>query len=295
MREQFGSEYNILGIGGCGTYVILGPTESGKTYLLEQLLAYAVCGSINVSNRIKFHDYIVISSTAHGTEDYKKVPLVGVEEIQFIKPTEENFKTILTIREKEISDAVRRLGRPQSASEKWAMENPIAIITDDTYGDLNMTTPNNAVSALVTKARHLGIYLLICQQYVKQSGPLIKENARAIVCLSCNYNNHRYMMTNFFGYIQHKEELHEIVEYNKIPMNVVVYYLKWKLCEMLGNKLSNRLPAMKVILLNPIKNYISKGFCHPEEDNFDYAAFYEDDPDLEFKLDDIIKNMEIPS
>lgn len=290
MRTQYGSEYNILGIGGCGTYILLGPTESGKTFLAEQLLAYAVCGSLKKSSRIKFHDYIVISSTARGTEDFRKVPLVGVDEIQIIEPTEQNFADILAIRKKEICSSVQELGLPETAEEQWAMDNPIVIVTDDTYGDLNMTTQNNPVAALVTKARHFGIYLIFCLQYVKQCGPIIKENARAVICLNSNYNNHHYMISNFFGYLVHKEELHAAVKFNTLPMHLVIYYLKWNLYKCQGTKKLFKLAAMRMFLLSPIKDYINRGFCHPEEDVFDVDS----DSDGELSLIAKTKLLEPP-
>lgn len=290
MRTEFGSEYNFLGIGGCGTYVCLGPTESGKSFLVEQLLAYCTCGGVKRQNRIKFWDYILISTTAQNSHDFKKVPL-GEKSWLIVPPSEATFSQVIKIRENEIIECAAKAGFRESEREEWAMNNPIVIICDDTYSKINMTQPYNQVASLATKARHLGIYLILCCQYLKQVGPLIKDNSRAIICLSSGYKDHRTIIFDYFGYIQHKDELDFVVSFNKEPNNIIVYYLNWKI-----RKNGKRVAARKIFAYNPIPDYITCGYQEePNEDDDDSSDIGDEDSDLEEKMEIANKKISVPN
>lgn len=258
-RTKYGSEDNVIGIGGCGTYVVLGPSESGKTFLVEQLLAHATCGTIKKEYRIKFYDYILISNSAENSKDFKGIPL-GDCDLVIRKPTEQNFKEIIQLREQEIVEGAEAAGLAREETEKWAMARPIVLIVDDSYGALNMTTPGNQVAKLATQARHLGIYMILILQYIKQAGPLIKDNARAIITLSSGYKDHKHIIFDYFGYIQNKLELSAAIKHNTYKNNFVVYYLNWGVKD--GNM---HMPAKKIFLHQPIKDYIATFYSIPSE------------------------------
>ena len=278
LKLEFGSIYNILGYGGCGTYLLLGPTESGKTFIVEQLVAHATCGSVKKKRRVKFGDVILLSATSKDSKDFKQMPTGSETELVELEPTEENFANVLKQRQQEIDDAINEEGLDDSLKEEWAQKHPILVIFDDTYGKIDMTNPNNQVSSLATLARHKGIYLVLCIQYIKQCGPPIKDNARAVICLSTFYKDHRFMISNIYGYLENKDLLRELVNHNKLPHSIIVYMNNWVLRDNDGNKV----PARRVLKLHPIKDYIKNHYVYPEDGVLEYDS---DDSNIESDLE----------
>jgi len=241
INYHYGSVFNLFGLGGPGTYVFLGPTESGKTWCIKQMYAYATSKSVPKPQRVKLTDIIVVSATAKINDDYEWNP-----DIVKLEANNEVIKNLLAERIKECREACEALGKPMTYCETWGLQNPIMIISDDTYGSIDMITPGNASGTLATMARHFGIYFIIACQYVKQCGPLFKDNARMWVCFSTNKKNHRLLVDWFHGVDD--DAIHQIRKHNAIENNIVVYVTTWHF------KQKFQVAPQRIILLPPVED-----------------------------------------
>lgn len=288
MKLNYGTEYNFFGYGGCGTYLILGPTDSGKSYLVKQAICIATCGTRRKKFRIGMTGYIIVSATAKNTKDWDFLP----EELKVIRPDtediaqkkDEDFEAILNdilkSREEEIKEGAQSEELDETEYEEWAKRNPITVIFDDSYGKVNTTAPGNAVASLATKARHMGIYFLLLVQYVKQCGPPIRDNCRMIICLKSFEKDHRFLVDHYFGlaYNKDNQELKKhIVTHNQKNYNIVVYVHSWNL------EKNDKFQARRIMKMNPIPDYHKDSYKKPDDSGVEIDS--EDDLDsLDKKL-----------
>lgn len=259
MKEYYGSPYNILGLGGPGTYCILGPTEAGKTFFTKQIYHYAISPSVKKEYRLHFEDIIILSATSKINEEYDWAP-----ESTKKKPTNEAINEILAVRKMEMKEECEALGWPLNQREKWAEAHPIMIVMDDTYGMVDFTTPGNSCSKLATKARHYGIYFVLCAQYIKQLGPVFHDNARAWVCFSCNAENHKDIILKHHGKIP--ELLKIVTSHNRRANHIIIYFTTWRFRKAFG------VTANRVLKMFPIpeidKAVLSKGSDDEKESRY---------------------------
>lgn len=238
-KENYGSIYNLLGLGGPGTYVLFGATEAGKTFCAKQLYFYAVSPLAKKERRIKFADCIIMSSTADINNEYTWNP-----NNVFFPKCDHSVDIFLNERIDEMKEACDKLGMPHTYAEEWAEEHPIFLVMDDWYGKIDFTTPGNSGSELATKARHYGVYFIINIQYKKQAGPVFWDNARMFICFGVNADGHKDLVDRYHG--KNPELVRVVRNHNRVENNMVVYVRTWRFKRYFG------VAASRVMLLYPI-------------------------------------------
>lgn len=238
-KENYGSIYNLLGLGGPGTYVLLGATEAGKTFCTKQLYFYAISPLVKRERRIKFSDTIIISSTADINTEY-----TWNENAVFFPVNNQSIDMLITERKDEMLEACDKLGMPHAYAEEWAQKNPIFVSVDDWYGRIDFTTPGNSGSSLATFARHYGIYLIVNIQYKHQVGPVFWDNARMFICFGVNADGHKDLVERYHG--KNPELVKACRSHNRIENNLVVYVRTWRFKKLYG------VAAQRILLLYPI-------------------------------------------
>lgn len=243
-KEHYGSIFNLMGLGGPGTYCLLGPTESGKSFLIKQLYFYATSGWVPEDRRLKFSCIFVVSTTSTITEDF-----TWNSSIIHVEANDEALKEIIMVRKMEMMEECKKLGKPKSYAETWAEAHPILVICDDTYGTIDFTTNGNIAAGLATKARHYGIYFILAAQYMKQLGPVFRDNARMWVCMKTNMKDHREITDDHYG--KHVPLAQVARKNNYTPHNMSVYVITWRMEKHFD------VQAGKLLLLPPVPD-ISK-------------------------------------
>lgn len=225
IEKNFGSLHNILQLaGGPGTYLILGPTESGKTVSIGAMAREAQVWALQKLIKLKPvtpSSVIIISDTNELTDDFAWCKSVSVT----FPMDNASLSFITEEREKEM-----RLGSNMSSQTpaEWAQANPLFIAIDDFYGKIEAAQPNNPVNILCTKARHYGIYLFVLAQGYNQCGPVIKDNARAILCFRLSAHHHQDIYTKKYGHTT-KAVIKNLTKHNSKLYYPVVYYRTWEL------------------------------------------------------------------
>lgn len=227
IKDTFGSTYNILHYaGGPGAYLILGPSEAGKTTLIKSLYmtsqlfsqAYGILPCV-------WTTLLVFSGTSELTKD-----LDWAEEIMVKKPLEEEYiKAAIEERKAEMQEGAAIQSKESGeeiSPEEWAKDNPMAIIVDDWNGIINATRPGNFISALTTVVRKYGIYLFLLAQGFNQCGPTIKDNIRVILTVQLNNAHTKVLLDRMFGKMYPSEQL---ANHNMKRYHVNMYVRQWLL------------------------------------------------------------------
>lgn len=227
IKDTFGSTYNILHYaGGPGAYLILGPSEAGKTTLIKSL--YITSQLFSQSYGLLpcvWTTLLVFSGTSEFTKD-----LNWAEEIMVRKPLEEQYiKAAIDERKAEMQEgaAQQSLETGEEISpEDWAKDNPMAIIVDDWNGIINATKPGNFISALTTVVRKYGIFLFLLAQGFNQCGPTIKDNIRVILTVQLNNAHTKVLVERMYGRVYPTEQL---AQHNMKRYHVNMYVRQWLL------------------------------------------------------------------
>lgn len=238
-KDHYGSVYNLFGMGGPGTYILLGPTEAGKSFFLKQLYFYAISPLCEDKYRLDFNPVIVLSTTSKINAEYN-----FSQRIIKLKPSNEAIDKILAERKKEMKENCI----DKKLREKWAEDHPMMIALDDTYGAVNYSVPNNSVAKLATKARHYGIWLVVNVQYIKQVGPIFHDNARMWITFSINTMNHRFIIQKHHG--NHKQLIKICASWTRKAYHPIVYVTTWRFRSEFG-VLANR--VLKLYPVEPLK------------------------------------------
>lgn len=227
IKDTFGSTYNILHYaGGPGAYLILGPSEAGKTTLIKSLYMTSQLFSQNYGILpCVWTTLLVFSGTSELTKD-----LEWAEDIMVRKPLDEEYiKAAIEERKAEMQEGAetQSLESGESISpEEWAKDNPMAIIVDDWNGIINATRPGNFISALTTVVRKYGIYLFLLAQGFNQCGPTIKDNIRVILTVQLNNAHTKVLLDRMFGKMYPSEQL---ANHNMKRYHVNMYVRQWLL------------------------------------------------------------------
>lgn len=233
IENFFGSVHNVLQIAGeAGTYLILGPTESGKTAsigaMTREAQQWSRQGLIDIEPVIP-SSFLIVSGTEELTSDFdwckeKYVPF----------PLSDNvIDNIIKARTSEMEQGAALMSKKEDrhiTPSEWAKKNAMFITLDDFYGKVDSSRPDNAVNQLVTKARHFNITLFVLAQGFNQCSPVIKDNARCIITFRLNAAHHSDILKNRTGK-RDDELVKKLVEHNEKPYHPVVYYRTWKLSE----------------------------------------------------------------
>lgn len=268
IKYHYGSIYNLYGLCGPGTYVMLGPTEAGKSNFIKELYFYATSLACSEEYRLEFHAIFAISSTATINKEYD-----WGDDIKIIKihPSNQVIDELLKKRKEEMFLQTEKYNLPKSEQETWACDNPILVMMDDTYGLVDFTTPGNSCSKLATKARHYGIYFVLAAQYVHQLGPVFHDNARAWICFSCNAENHKKIIDKHHG--RHKELLKAASLHNRKQWCATIYITTWRF------KNQFKEPANRVLLYFPIPP-ASELYIPKQESDSDESTSEDEDDDV---------------
>ena len=231
--ECFGSSHNLLQLcGGAGTYLILGPTESGKTSCIGALYKEGQMWSeekIIKKPPIHASCFVIFSETDDLTNQLSWCKERAVK----YKPTENNLKLVVEERAKEMKLGAERHNKDTKKTitpKEWAEMHPMFIIIDDYYGEIDSARHMNAMNALTTKARNYGIYQFILAQGFRQASTTIKKNARCILTFRLEADSHEEILKTRYGK-QPKELVSQIVRHNQQLYKPVAYIRTWELSQ----------------------------------------------------------------
>lgn len=232
LNDLYGSTQNVLQYCGIGTYLIAGPSNSGKTYGIRALMHLAQIYSKEYELRpVRFTCILLFSSTAELSDDWKwaKKSTQEGENTPMVIIMQQSDRKILEMikkREAEIKAGAKKLGITE---KQWASMFPIAVVIDDFVGSLSGTAPNSALSALASKARHLGFYVFMSVQSAKQVGPAIRKNTRAIIGFRLDALAIEEILKQFFAISRAYSLTKKILEHGKIQYQPVIFIQHWDL------------------------------------------------------------------
>lgn len=227
IKKAFGSVYNILHYaGGPGAYLILGPSEAGKTSLIKSLYFTAQLFADNYGLiPVVWSTLLVFSSTAEYTKD-----LDWAADIMVQKPlSEEYLAAAIEERKQEMIEGAMEYSKETGediSPEEWALDNPMGIILDDWNGIINASKPKNYISQLTTVVRKYGVYLFLLAQGFNQCGPVIKDNIRVTITLQLNHANTKVLLDRMFGCVYDPQKL---AEHNQKRYHSNVFVRQWLL------------------------------------------------------------------
>ena len=235
LTDHFGSPHNLLQIcGGSGTYLLLGPTESGKTESLGALYReaqeYSREGVIDIPPVVA-SSFVIMSDTDEMTE---QLSWCASRSTRF-DVNDRNLEMIIEERKKEIQKGAEDYNKanpdaPQVTGKEWGNDHPQFIIVDDFYGKMDASRPHNIINQLTTKARNFGVYLFLLAQGFNQCSPLIKKNARAIIAFRLEAQDHYEILKNRYGRVK-KEIEAACTNHNLKKWRPVVYIRTWELSD----------------------------------------------------------------
>jgi hypothetical protein len=217
INELFGSVYNILHYaGGSGAYLILGPSEAGKTTLIKSLYYTAQLFAEKYGLvPLVWSTILVFSGSADITND-----LEWAKEITVQQPLDEDYiAAAIKARLDEMKEGADDYNTENGTNitpEQWALDNPMAIIVDDWNGIINATRPNNYLASLTTVVRKYGVYVFLLAQGFSQCGPTIKDNIRVTLTLQLNNANTRVLLDRMYGSVYDAQKLsaHNLKRYH---------------------------------------------------------------------------------
>lgn len=159
----------IFPICGRGTYVIVGPTQSGKNSWLEYQIREGAQW-LNLSN------VLIFSTTGKLNSDWDFLqPVTGATVTH-----SSTFSTINGV----LATMTNRLikwkeqGRPV---ELWLHRHRTLFIVNDYFGMGCLSAPSNPFNTLASKVRHLGGILVVFTQHSSSLNPGLYTNSAAVV------------------------------------------------------------------------------------------------------------------
>lgn len=147
--------------------IIIGPSGSGKSLLLQNLITNGYAG---LFERIYiFSPSIDIDSTWQPVKNYIKnnIKLAKDEQVYFNSYNVADLENIINKQYKVVEYL-------KSNNYEFAMQ--ILIIIDDFADNPKLTHDSNILNSLYTRGRHLNISILISSQGFKKISPLIRKN-----------------------------------------------------------------------------------------------------------------------
>jgi hypothetical protein len=169
---------SLFVIGGPGTYVFLGPSETGKNHLFRHQFLEAAGSTVKPTN-------IIIYSTTHDIcDDFdfltdKQRRSAGILPRTKVYSTSD-YNHVISALDK-IRDTIRNLKLANLDYKRWTKENETLVVVNDYIGMGNFSTIHSWALSLAAKARHLGVYFVLFTQYSPTLGSGIWISARVVV------------------------------------------------------------------------------------------------------------------
>lgn len=163
-------DQSVFQLGGMGTYILSGPTNSGKNHWLEKQLQRAAAD-------MDPETVFVFSTTGELNNDW-----------DFLEETFPNanihhhndFSQVHGIL-KRIEDPLKLEKRKGGDLVQWKKDHTTLFLINDFFGMGNLSSPTSVFSTMASKIRHLGGYLVLFTQHVTKLNPGIYGNSRAVI------------------------------------------------------------------------------------------------------------------
>lgn len=216
--------------GGPGTYVLLGPTDSGKNFLFEHQMRQAY------NTGLEFSSVISYSSTDTFSESLDFVETICDSEWWYRAEQPDEILTAFAIRSAHLTHLSKVgcpiMGRPRTKQEikEYCSEYPIAVILDDMGGKINLSRSNSEWYNLITTARHLGIYFFILIQYKATVGPGFWTNFRAIISFDRNIDTLKTLAKQA-GFSEYKKYETQVSKWLGTHHAFSLWWLSWKIAK----------------------------------------------------------------
>lgn len=247
LKSLFGSAQNVLQYCGQGTYLLAGPTNTGKTFCIESMVHLAQLYSDSYALKpIKYTSVIIFSSTEDITDDFKWAK----GHIRKIAQTDRKILEFIDIRKKEL---IRGAAKWKITPKEYAQAFPMLLVVDDFVGEINGTGANSPLATLASKARHLGLYVFLLTQSIKQVGPGVRKNARAIIGFRLELSAIQDILKEFYGIVNNYSQAQALLDHMSTQYTPTIFVLNW----ILNSPEYNNIPR-KVLSTCPFPS----GFNH---------------------------------
>jgi len=235
IKMLFGSVQNVLQYCGEGTYLLAGPTNAGKTFSIESMVQLAQLFAASYELKpIKFTSLIIFSSTDEITDDFKWAK----GHTRKIPQTDKKILEFLEIRKKEL---IKGAAKWNITAKDYAKRYPMLICIDDFVGMLNGTGANSPLATLASKARHLGLYVFLLTQSIKQVGPGVRKNARAIIGFRLELSAIQDILKEFYGIVNNYSQAQALLEHMSVTYTPTIFVLNWLLNSPEYNNITRRI------------------------------------------------------
>jgi hypothetical protein len=239
IKGLFGSVQNILQYGGVGTYLLAGPTNAGKTFSIESMVQLAQLFAEDYElDPIEFTSIIIFSSTDEISNDFKWAE----GHIKKVPQQDKKLLEFLEIRKKEIMKGSKL---HNCTVKEYIKKFPMLVVIDDFVGALNGTGANSPLAVLASKARHLGLYVMLLVQSIKQIGPGVRKNARAIIGFRLELSAIQDILKEFYGIVNNYNQAISIFNHMSVTYTPAIFILNWLLNDPMYNNITRR------VLLTP--------------------------------------------
>lgn len=239
IKTLFGSIQNLFQYCGVGTYLLAGPTNAGKTFCIESMVQLAQIYSTTYElPPLEFTSLIIFSSTDELSNDFKWAS----GHIRKIPQSDKKIIEFLEIRKNEIIKGAKKFG---ISNNEYKEKYPMLIVIDDFVGALNGTGANSPLAMLASKARHYGLFVVLLVQSIKQVGPGVRKNARAIIGFRLELSAIQDILREFYGVINNYSQAMAIMNHTSVTYTPVIFILNWLLNDPSYNNITRR------ILLTP--------------------------------------------
>lgn len=223
LNSLFGSSQNVYQYCGPGTYYIVGPTNTGKTFCIRSMLCLAqIFSSQYELNDLRFTCLVLLSSTNDVSDDFSWAG----SNLVCAKQSEQSLARVISLRQKEMEKYSKIAGMTQ---KEWAASHPMMVVVDDFAGSLQAHSDRSSLVQLVLVARHYGIYLNVLAQTLKLVGPSIRKNVRAIIGFALERSAIEEILKEFYCERNNDREIAKLHRHMELRHHPAIFALNWVL------------------------------------------------------------------